>query len=74
MTVLSISNQVGTNGLSRLRSLADAIQRGFIRYAERRSRMDQINSLNAKTDEELAGMGVNRDQIVHYVFRDYLHL
>ncbi len=40
--------------------------------AEARSR--QISELEAKTDEELAEMNLRRDQIVHYVFRDMMHI
>ncbi|MEP3331477.1 hypothetical protein [Sedimentitalea sp.] len=74
MTALSISNQTASHVSSRLRSFGEALKRGFISYAERRSRMDQINSLNAMTDEELAEIGVKRDYIVHHVYRDLLHI
>ncbi len=43
---------------------------GFNAYLERRGRFDEIERLNAKTDAELAAMGISRDRIVHYVFRD----
>lgn len=74
MAVLSISNQAVANGPSRLSKFGAAMKRGFISYAERRSRMDQINRLNAKTDEELATMGLKREHIVHHVFRDHMHI
>lgn len=34
------------------------------------SRRDQIEALEAKSDEELAAMGLRRDQITRHVFRD----
>ncbi|WP_340286405.1 hypothetical protein [Sulfitobacter pontiacus] len=33
-------------------------------------RMRQVTFLQSKTDEELAAMGIKRDDIVHHVFRD----
>ncbi|WP_424985198.1 hypothetical protein [Microbulbifer sp. S227A] len=70
MTTLSITG----HGPSRLSSFFAAVKRGFITYAESRSRMDQINRLNAKSDAELAAMGITREDIVRYVFRDYMHV
>ena len=32
--------------------------------------MRQVTFLQSKTDEELAAMGIKRDDIVHHVFRD----
>jgi len=43
---------------------------GFGAYLERRSRIDRITALHAKTDGELAEMGLTRDRIAHHVFRD----
>ena len=37
------------------------------------SRRDRIEALEAKSDEELARMGVRRDEIAHYVFRDLFY-
>ena len=37
-------------------------------------RMRQIDILNAKSDQELKEIGLNRDDIPHYVFRDIIHL
>lgn len=53
-----------------LRSIAN----GFENYARNRSRVDQIARLEAKTDEELAEMGINRDQIAYHVFRDLFYV
>lgn len=43
---------------------------GLNSYIETRSRRAEIAALEAKSDEELAKMGISRDRIVHYVFRD----
>ncbi|WP_374633444.1 hypothetical protein [Paracoccus sp. (in: a-proteobacteria)] len=45
---------------------------GLVSYMESRSRHSQIAALEAKSDEELAKLGITRDRIVHYVFRDLI--
>ncbi len=37
-------------------------------------RMRQIEKLNAKSDAELASLGLTREDIPSYVFRDIIHL
>jgi len=46
----------------------------FEAYASRRSRRTQIEALEAKSDADLARMGIPRDRIVQYVFRDMIAL
>lgn len=43
---------------------------GLNAYMDASSRKAEIAALEAKTDEELARMGLTRDRIVHHVFRD----
>ncbi|WP_386679548.1 hypothetical protein [Loktanella sp. R86503] len=50
------------------------IGQGMNAYMERRSRMDQINHLEAKSDAELAKLGIQRDRIVQHVFRDLFYV
>ncbi len=47
-----------------------ALGQGTNAYLERRMRMAEILSLNAKSDAELARMGLEREEIPSYVFRD----
>jgi uncharacterized protein YjiS (DUF1127 family) len=42
-------------------------------YMERRSRADQIMRLNSLSDAELAKMGITREGIARYVFRDLFY-
>ena len=37
------------------------------------SRRDLIETLEAKSDEELADLGIKRDRIAQYVFRDMFY-
>ena len=51
-----------------------AIGRFFITVMEQNSRVQLVERLNAKSDAELAEMGLSRDEIVHHVFRDLYYL
>ena len=44
------------------------------RYLHRMSRIDQIRRLEAKSDAELAALGLSRQGIVLHVFRDRMGL
>lgn len=46
---------------------------GFNAYLERLSRADQVRRLDAMSDDELARIGIGRDEIVRHVFRDKLN-
>lgn len=51
--------------------LASAGQ-GFNAYIEKRARMAEMARLDAKSDEELSRMGLQRDDIPRHVFRDLI--
>ncbi|MFD1344788.1 hypothetical protein [Litorisediminicola beolgyonensis] len=46
----------------------------YMRYAETKARLPQIRALEAKTDAELAEMGLTRDDIPRHVFRDLWYI
>ncbi|MDF1619995.1 hypothetical protein [Pseudothioclava nitratireducens] len=46
----------------------------LLRYAERRARLDELDALRAKSDAELAAMGLRRDSIAQHVFRDRFYI
>ncbi|WBU65398.1 hypothetical protein [Paracoccus aerodenitrificans] len=54
----------------RVASFFSAIGRLIEDAAYAQSRAPQIEALYAKSDEELARLGIKRDEIVYYVFRD----
>ncbi|WP_372884522.1 DUF1127 domain-containing protein [Shimia sp.] len=49
-----------------------AIMQAMIAHAEADPRLKQIERLNALSDAELTKRGLERDDIVRYVFRNYL--
>ncbi|OOY26556.1 hypothetical protein BMI90_17135 [Thioclava sp. L04-15] len=67
---MAFTTTVGQPGQSVLTRAFHAIAGGLVTYMERQSRQDQIQRLEAKSDAELAAMGISRDRIVSHVFRD----
>jgi len=53
-----------------LSKLAHGFAEGFMHFMERQSRQEEVARLEAKTDAELAAMGITREGIVRHVFRD----
>ncbi|MDQ2092006.1 hypothetical protein [Marimonas arenosa] len=51
-----------------------SLLRGMNAYADARSRRDRIAALEAKSDAELARLGLKRDQIAYHVFRDMFYV
>jgi len=47
-----------------------AIGRFFVYSMENNSRIQRIRRLQAMSDEQLAKLGIERDDIVHHVFKD----
>jgi len=54
--------------------LFSGIGLGLSMSAAARSRMTQIERLNAMSDDDLAARGLSRDAIPRYVFRDLIGL
>tara|TARA_R110002049_G_scaffold58917_2_gene159777 strand:+ start:1362 stop:1658 length:297 start_codon:yes stop_codon:yes gene_type:complete len=61
-------------GLNQLGGIFTAVGDWMMRIAETQSRSDRIAALEAKTDAELAAIGIERDQILHHVFRDRFYV
>ncbi|WP_299354832.1 DUF1127 domain-containing protein [uncultured Shimia sp.] len=47
-----------------------AIGKGMVALAESSSRYKQIEQLNAMSDQELADLGLKREDVVRHIFRD----
>jgi hypothetical protein len=59
--------------LSKIAAFFSGIGHSFVTAIEASSRIDRIEALNAKSDEELAAMGLRRDQIAQFVFQDLFY-
>lgn len=71
MAVLSTNTTTTTRLHSAARpSLWARIKAGYGEYLHLISRSDQIEALNALSDEALAKRGLSRDRIVAHVFAD----
>ena len=53
-----------------LSRIGDTITTWLVAVMESSSRYEQINRLQRKSDEELAQLGLRRQDIVRHVFRD----
>lgn len=53
-----------------LTEILEGLTRGLSRIAETNSRIREVERLQAKSDSELARMGLNREGITMHVFRD----
>lgn len=73
----SVTSNISTNstGFSgKLSAFFSALSVGMVAYMERRSRSEVIAKLQSKTDAELAVLGIKRDEIPAYVFRDLFYV
>ncbi|MEI4232116.1 hypothetical protein [Roseovarius sp. D22-M7] len=52
---------------------AATLERRFETHMRIRSRRDEIEALEAKSDAELVRIGIRRDQIAVHVFRDLFY-
>lgn len=55
---------------ARLDLFFTTLGQGVNAYAVRRKRLYELARLDAMSDEDLLAMGITRDRIPHYVFRD----
>ncbi|NCQ24854.1 MAG: hypothetical protein COW54_01405 [Rhodobacteraceae bacterium CG17_big_fil_post_rev_8_21_14_2_50_63_15] len=55
------------------RKFLAALMRGIEAQAKVTSRRNRIEALEAKTDAELARMGIRREDIPYHVFRDLFY-
>ncbi|WP_163849333.1 hypothetical protein [Pseudooceanicola aestuarii] len=68
----TLTQETGLRG--KLDAFFVSMGQGFNAYLERRARTEQIEALNAKSDAELAKLGITRDAIPAYVFRDLFYI
>lgn len=72
----SVSSHVSAHtGISaKLAGMFHSISVAMVAYMERRARTEQITALQGKSDAELAKLGITREQIPSYVFRDLFYV
>jgi uncharacterized protein YjiS (DUF1127 family) len=59
---------------AQLDRLFASIGQGFNAYLESQGRTEEIERLSSKSDKQLAEMGLRREDIPRYVFRDLIHI
>ena len=74
MANVAINVAQGGGLTAKLKSFGAAVAHGYTAYVNSRSRIDQIHAMNRKSDAELAKLGITRDQIPAYVFRDLFYV
>jgi uncharacterized protein YjiS (DUF1127 family) len=72
MSSSEIRDPLSTQTRGRLDAFFASIGQGFNAYIETISRRHQIETLYARSDAELADMGLTREDIPRHVFRDKL--
>lgn len=71
----SVTSNIPAAGFSaKFSALFASISSGMVAYMERRARSEQIVALQSKSDAELAKLGITREQIPAYVFRDLFYV
>lgn len=77
MTTHDIPTPQTTLKSDRIRHAMDAffatVGQGFNAYLTARARTDEVERLYSKSDKELARMGLTREDIPRYVFRDIIN-
>ncbi|MCM2560737.1 hypothetical protein M8756_03265 [Lutimaribacter sp. EGI FJ00015] len=74
MATISTNNTKTSTIRNPLAALGAALLNWMENYADTKTRRAEIEALSAKTDAELAEMGLRRDRIAHYVFRDLYYV
>ena len=71
--VRAVLGGLPSKALTKLATVFRSIGTALINASEASSRIRKIEALQAKSDAELAQMGLKRDQIVHHVFKDFYY-
>ncbi|TQS72575.1 hypothetical protein ERN12_01835 [Rhodobacteraceae bacterium] len=74
MAVMTNAQHGAAQSGSMIAKLANSVKRAFAAMMEAQTRQNEVSMLSNKTDEELAQMGLTRDGIARYVFRDRLYM
>jgi hypothetical protein len=72
--VLIREMQLTRSFLSNIGSFFSRMGHAMAKNSVGQARVDLVQSLQAKSDDELAALKIKRDDIVHHVFRDLYYL
>lgn len=70
MAVHSTNTSIPSGLRAGIDSFLTSFRQGFNAYVTSRARLNELQRLHDKTDEELAQMGLKREDIARHVFRD----
>ena len=74
MTTISTPSALSPALRARIDAFFATLGQGVNAYVHTRSRVGEIERLNAMSDAELAEMGLRRDDIPRHVFRDLFYI
>ncbi|MEH6831422.1 hypothetical protein [Sulfitobacter sp.] len=74
MSITSAPFMTARVGLSQLVTMFKAVGGAIIRASEASSRVGRVEALQAKSDVELADLGIKREDIVYHVFKDLYYV
>ena len=61
-------------GFAQIAAFFKSIGGSILRAGEASSRINRVEALRAKSDVELADIGIKRDDIVYHVFKDLYYV
>ncbi len=67
-------NDIRARLMARFDAFFASLGQGINAYMHIKSRTDEIEALHAMSDAELAEIGITRDDIPRYVFRDTFYI
>lgn len=72
-TTTSYGSDLAHRALDRLVAFLHIIGGALTSVAEANQRVRLVEKLNVKSDDQLAELGIRREDIVRYAFRDMMH-
>ena len=73
-TAINARSSVLTGARAQLDRFFSSVGQGFNAYLESQGRVEEIERLSSMSDKQLAEMGLRREDIPRYVFRDLIHI
>ena len=74
MSITSAPFMSARTSLVQITAFFKSIGESILRAGEASSRIHRVEALRAKSDVELADIGIKREDIVHHVFKDLYYV